>query len=69
MRRSSGITGTPFDRQFKALIKDPDVLGNTGRDWRKIAKTDPLYSAYFDFRDGPPLSGANRGNVRALEAL
>ena len=69
IRRSSGITGTPFDRQFKALIKDPDVLGNAGRYWRKIAKNDPLYSAYFEFRDGPPLSGANRGNVRALEAL
>ena len=69
LRQSSGIAGTPFDRQFKALIKDPDVLGNAGRHWRKIPKNDPLYSTYFEFRDGPPLSGAHRGNVFALEAL
>ena len=68
-RMSGGVAGTPFDRQFKALLKDPQVLGIDGRRWRKLPKNDPLYSAYFDFPDGPPLSGANRGNVFALEAI
>ena len=65
----SGITGTPFDRQFKALIKDPQVLGAAGTRWRKLPKTHPLYSAYFDFPDGPPLNGARQGNVFALEGI
>ena len=68
-RRSAGVAGTPFDRQFKALLKDPQVLGSKGGRWRKLPKSDPLYSAYFDFPDGPPLSGTNRGNVFALEAI
>lgn len=69
LRGEAGVTGTPFDRQFKALLKDPQVLGIDGARWRKLPKTDPLYSAYFDFPDGPPLSGTNRGNVFALEAI
>ena len=68
-RTSAGVAGTPFDRQFKALIRDPQVLGIDGRHWRKLPKNDPLYSTYFDFPDGPPLSGTNRGNVFALEAI
>lgn len=68
-RRSGGVAGTPFDQQFKALLKDPQVLGIDGRRWRKLPKNDPLYSTYFDFPDGPPLSGTNRGNVFALEAI
>ncbi len=69
VRGSAGVAGTPFDRQFKALLKDPQVLGSKGGRWRKLPKSDPLYSAYFDFPDGPPLSGTNRGNVFALEAI
>lgn len=65
----AGVIGTPFDRQFKALIKDPMVLGNEGTRWIKLPKTHPLYSAYFDFPDGPPLSGARQGNVFALEGI
>ena len=68
-RRSAGVAGTPFDRQFKALLKDPQVLGSRGGHWRKLPNTDPLYSAYFDFPDGPPLSGTDRGNVFALEVI
>ncbi|HIL07120.1 MAG TPA: DUF4159 domain-containing protein [Candidatus Latescibacteria bacterium] len=68
-RQSAGIIGTPFDRQFKALIKDPLVLGREGARWRKLPKTHPLYSSYFDFPDGPPLSGARQGNVFALEGV
>ncbi len=69
LRGEAGVAGTPFDRQFKALLKDPQVLGNDGARWRKLPKSDPLYSVYFDFPDGPPLSGTNRGNVSALEAI
>ena len=69
VRGDAGVAGTPFDRQFKALLKDPQVLGRDGARWRKLPKNDPLYSAYFDFPDGPPLSGTNRGNVFALEAI
>ena len=68
-RQRAGIMGTPFDRQFKALIKDPLVLSKEGARWRKLPKTHPLYSAYFDFPDGPPLSGARQGNVFALEGI
>ena len=68
-RTSAGVAGTPFDRQFKALLKDPQVLGIDGGRWRKLPNSDPLYSVYFDFPDGPPLSGTNRGNVFALEAI
>ncbi|MCY3792571.1 MAG: DUF4159 domain-containing protein, partial [Gemmatimonadetes bacterium] len=68
-RGGAGIAGTAFDQQFKTLLKDPQVLGSKGRDWRKLPKNDPLYSAYFDFSDGPPLSGINQGNVSALEAI
>ena len=69
VRGDAGVAGTPFDRQFKALLKDPQVLGNDGARWRKLPKNDPLYSTYFDFPDGPPLSGTNRGNVFALEVI
>ena len=69
VRGDAGVAGTPFDRQFKALLKDPQVLGSAGSRWRKLTKNDPLYSVYFDFPDGPPLSGTNRGNVFALEAI
>ncbi len=69
LREAAGVAGTPFDRQIKALLKDPQVLGSNGSRWRKLPNSDPLYSAYFDFPDGPPLSGTNRGNVFALEAL
>ena len=69
LRGEAGVAGTPFDQQFKILLKDPQVLGSRGGHWRKLPKNDPLYSAYFDFSDGPPLSGTNRGNVFALEAI
>ena len=69
LRGEAGVAGTPFDQQFKTLLKDPQVLGSRGGHWRKLPKNDPLYSAYFDFLDGPPLSGTNRGNVFALEAI
>ena len=67
--QGAGVTGTPFDRQFKALMRDPLVLGGYGGRWRPISKTHPLYFNYFDFPDGPPLSASAGGNVFALEML
>jgi len=64
-----GVMGTPFDRQFKALMRDPLVLGSQGARWEKIPSTHPLYRSYFDFPDGPPMAGAPGGNVFDLEML
>jgi len=67
--RGGGVAGTPFDRQFKALIADPLVLGPAGRRWRPVPLDHPLYHLYFDFPDGPPLAASYAGNVRVLEML
>jgi hypothetical protein len=64
-----GTVGTPFDRQLKALLRDPKVLGSEGDGWQKIPKKHPLYSAFFAFPDGPPLGAAPGGNVLDLEML
>lgn len=66
---NGGLEGTPFDRQLKALIRDPLVLGSQSPPWQRIPNNHPLYSCYFDMPGGPPLSGANAGNVRYLEGL
>lgn len=65
----AGVKGTPFDMQFKALIKDPLVLGGEGRHWQKVPLDHPIYSSYWDFAHGPPLGGAPGGNVFDLEML
>ena len=67
--RGAGVEGTPFDRQFKALMKDPKVLGSDGSKWQKVAKTHGLYYSFWDFNDGPPMGGAPGGNVFDLEML
>ena len=67
--QSAGVAGTPFDRQFKALMRDPLVLSSQGKRWEKIQPTHPLYHSYFDFPDGPPMGAAQNGNVLALEML
>ena len=66
---SPGVEGTPFDRQFKALMRDPMVLGSVGARWQKISPKHPLYTIYWDFADGPPMGGAPGGNVFDLEML
>jgi hypothetical protein len=67
--KDAGVEGTPFDRQFKALLRDPLVLGENGGRWERIPKTHPLYTICFDFADGPPMGGASGGNVFELEML
>ena len=67
--RGAGVAGTPFDQQFKALMRDPLVLGSQGRRWTPIPNTHPLYFNYFDFSDGPPLSVSVSGKVLSLEML
>ena len=65
----AGVSGTPFDRQLKALLRDPLVLGGQGQKWQKIPRDHPLYRSYFGFPDGPPLGGAPGGDVFDLERL
>ena len=67
--KEAGVSGTPFDRQFKALMKEPLVLGSDGSKWQKVPKTHPLYYSFWDFPDGPPMGGAPGGNVFDLEML
>lgn len=67
--KSAGVEGSPFDRQFKALVKDGKVLGSDGDKWQKIPKSHPLYFSFYDFPDGPPMGGAQGGNVFDLEML
>ena len=67
--RDVGTPNTPFDRQLKSLVKDPLVLGNAGTRWRVIPKDHPLYHCYFDFSDGPPLTGAPGAEIVDLEML
>ena len=67
--KEAGVSGTPFDRQFKALMKDPLVLGSDGSKWQKMPKSHPLYYSFWDFPDGPPMGGAPSGNVFDLEML
>jgi hypothetical protein len=65
----AGVAGTPFDRQFKALIADPLVLGEAGRQWEPVPASHPVYHCFFDFPDGPPRGGAPFGNTFTLEML
>lgn len=67
--KNAGVQGTLFDRQFKALMEDPIVLGSDGSKWQKIPKDHDLYYSFFDFEDGPPMGGAPGGNVFDLEML
>ena len=66
-RQTAGVRGTPFDRQFKQLIKDPQVLGSSN--WQPMPKSHPFYSSYFQFPDGPPLSATVSDQVTDLEML
>lgn len=68
-RPRAGMPGTPFDRRFKALMKDVLVLGETGAYWRKIPKDHALYTSYFDFADGPPLGAVRNSQIDYLEML
>ena len=68
-RPPAGMPGTPFDRRFKALMKDALVLGETGAYWRKIPKDHALYTSYFDFADGPPLGAVRNSQIDYLEML
>ena len=67
--QGAGVPGTPFDRQFKALIRDREVLGKDGQQWRKVPRDHALYRTPWSFKDGPPLDGAPGGQVVDLEIL
>ena len=65
----AGTAGTIFDRQFKSLMKDEEVLAGDGARWQRVEKDHSLYSSFYDFGDGPPKGGAPGGNVFDLEML
>ena len=69
MGKDAGVKNTYFDRQFKALVKDPLVLGDDGARWQKVPAQHPVHSIYWDFPQGPPMGGAPGGNVFQLEML
>ena len=66
---NAGQTGTIFDRQFKALMKDEKVLSSDGARWQRVTKDHGLFYSFYDFGDGPPKGGAPGGNVFDLEML
>ncbi len=65
----AGVAGTPFDRQLKALIADPLVLGAAGGQWEPVPVNHAVYHSFFDFPDGPPRGGAPSGRTLSLEML
>jgi len=67
-------SGTPFDRQLKALLADGRVLGDAGQAWRTIGHDHPVYQAFFEFPGGPTLGTSSgrrwrSGSVTELEML
>ncbi len=67
--KNAGVEGTIFDRQFKDLMRDPQVLGTDGSRWQRVTKDHPLFYSFYEFADGPPKGGAPGGNVFDLEML
>ena len=65
----AGRAGTPFDRQFKELVKDSDILGAGGSRWRKVPRDHALYSSFFALPDGPPPGAHQPGTITDLEML
>ena len=65
----AGRSGTPFDRHFKELVKDPDILGAGGSRWRKVPRDQALYSSFFALPDGPPPGAHQPGTITDLEML
>jgi hypothetical protein len=66
---NGGVAGTPFDRQLKALLADPLVLGSAGKHWKTVSNDHAIYKSYFDFPSGPPLARVQGGNISYLEVL
>ncbi len=67
-------SGTPFDRQLKALLADGRVLGDAGQNWQTISHDHPIYQSFFEFPGGPPLGTSSgrrwrSGTVTELEML
>ena len=63
---TGGIIGTPFDAQMKKALRQ--ALGTDAK-FVKIPNDHKLYTAFYDFPDGPPLGGASNGNVFNLEGI
>ncbi|MFP6647472.1 MAG: DUF4159 domain-containing protein [Candidatus Latescibacterota bacterium] len=58
---------------LKTLMADPLVLSGNGRAWYPVPKDHELFRSFFQFPDGPPLSGTVRrsstSRVKELEML
>lgn len=65
----AGRAGTPFDQQFKALMKDPLVLGIAGGRWQTMPRDHALYSSFFALPDGPPPGASRASTITDLEML
>ncbi|MEW6751376.1 MAG: sigma-70 family RNA polymerase sigma factor [Candidatus Latescibacterota bacterium] len=65
----AGQPGTAFDRQLKALLRDPLVLGDAGGTWETVPLDHPVYSCFFELAVLPPRGGAPRAAVKDLEML
>ena len=63
----AGRAGTPFDQQFKALMKDPQVMGSSR--WQPIPRDHALYSSFFAMPDGPPPGASWNSTITDLEML
>lgn len=66
---TAAVGATPFERQFKALIRDDLVLGSSGTDWQSIKRGHPLFHSYFEFPDGPPMGFGAGADAAGLEIL
>ncbi len=67
--QGAGVRGTPFDRQFKALMADPLVLGWAGRAWERVPMDHPLYTTPNRFVSGLPRGASPGGQAVFLEML
>ena len=67
--RALGVAKGTFERQLKALIGDPLVLGDQGQSWKKLRPSHPLCRSFYAFPNGAPRGGTPGGSREILETL
>lgn len=67
--RGAGQPGTVFDVQVSELLRQPEVLGQDGGDWKRIPDDHPLFSSFFAFAGAPPPGGTDQTEVTYLKML
>ena len=68
-RGGVGVAKGTFERQLKALIGDPLVLGDQGQSWKKLRPSHPLCRSFYAFPNGAPRGGTPGGSREILETL